>query len=88
MDKVHRDYMWCSQDFQEMLDKFNKTIEHEEIYECVGYANVRLRFCFLCFDAEKRKGKELYYVNKVQVDFHRRNICHGCLGHKLRKFSS
>ena len=90
MSKVKRDYLWCEQDFQQTLNEFNQTIapQQGELYECVGYVNVRLQICFLCFDAQKKKGKERYYVNKLQLAFHRKNICHSCLGHKLRLFAS
>ena len=86
MDKVKRDYMWHIQEFQETLEQFNRD-NSDEHFKCVGYANVRLSFCSYCFDAEKSRGRELYYVNKDQLAQHRQNICHGCLGHKLRRFA-
>ena len=90
MNKVKRDYSWCDQDFQQLLKEYNNNIASDdgEMYECVGYANVRMQFCYLCSDAEKRKGNELYYVNRLQVPYHKKNICHGCLGYKLRLFAS
>ena len=87
ISKVKRDYDWDDEDFKRALDKYNDTIAWEQ-YECVGYANVRLQFCSLCFDVEKEgKHRELYYVNKVQVLSYKMNICHGCLGHKLRNLA-
>ena len=94
--RIKRDYLWSDEEFKKTLQKFNATIDDDRAhsedvkgrYECVGYANVRLQFCSLCFDAEKEKRRELYYVNKQEIAHHRQNICHGCLGYKLRIFAS
>ena len=86
-DNIKRDYTLSKWDFKEALKKFNVDENQSEEYECVGSANVRLQFCSFCFDAEKTKERDVYYVNKHQVAAHRQNICHGCLGYRLRQFS-
>ena len=47
----------------------------------MGYANVNLRFCCRCYDAEKTKETVLYFVNIFDdVSQVRETLCYGCTG--------
>ena len=80
-DNVKRDYYWDKGEFNNMLEKYNETVQDKYdgdkvCYKCVGCANVRFRFCTYCYDVDKRNSKELYYVNTLQIAQHRPDSQH------------
>ena len=79
---VKRFYFPNKKDFTKALNEYYKRAKDRKIeYKQVGYANVNLRFCCRCYDAEKTKETELYFVdifhNVSQV---RETLCYGCIG--------
>ena len=86
-ENIQRDYKWSAEEFQEVLKHFNDSSNEWE-YKCVGCANICLQFCSFCFDAEKTKRRDVYFVNELEIAHHRQNICRGCLGFKLRLFQN
>lgn len=54
-------------------------------FMCVGLANVRLKFCSICYDVDKENEVELYYVDTDDISQHRAVLCHGCIGNLIIK---
>lgn len=71
----YRSNIGFQKDFSSDGANLNKTK-----FVCVGLANVRLKFCSLCFDIRKKDSQELYFVDKYDISHHRTILCYGCLG--------
>ena len=79
---VKRFYFPNKKDFTKALNEYYKRAKDRKIeYKQVGYANVNLRFCCRCHDAEKTKETDLYFVNIFDnVSQIRETLCYGCIG--------
>lgn len=87
------DYEWYYfedvKEFRRTLKSFNESNKGDAAsahFTGVGYANVRLRFCSSCFDANKTLPLDLYFINRLQKSVNRTVLCLGCLGSILRKY--
>ena len=80
--KVLRFYFTCKKEFMKALKKYCNAKENQrKKYMKVGLANVKLRLCCRCHDAEKTLKTDLYFVNILDdSSFVRETLCYGCLG--------
>ena len=78
-----RYYFETTEQFRYQLKSFNR--DQRNSFQCVGYANIKLRFCGRCYDAGKNLPLDLYFVNRKPNRDLPRNLCLGCLGVFLEK---
>lgn len=72
------------EEFRRQYNDFNNKDRNIE-FHCVGYANIRLRFCGRCFDANKDLPLDLYFVNRKPNEVIPQTLCLGCLGVYLKE---
>lgn len=72
------------EEFRIQYNDFNNKDRNID-FHCVGYANIRLRFCGRCYDADKDLPLDLYFVNRKPNEDIPQNLCLGCLGVYLKE---
>ena len=72
------------EEFRIQYNDFNNRDRYTE-FHCVGYANIRLRFCGRCLDANKDLPLDLYFVNRKPNENIPQKLCLGCLGVYLKE---
>ena len=72
------------EEFRRQFNSFNDKDQSIDL-QCVGYANIKLRFCGRCYDAKKDLPLDLYFVNRKPNKAIPQNLCLGCLGVFLKQ---
>ena len=96
---INRYYFPNDDDFNTALRTFNSSSQHRKTttdnripsteqrkrsyFTSVGHANVRLKMCCMCHDGGKSVGKDVYFVDTLDISQRRTVLCYGCLGRKL-----
>lgn len=80
--EVLRFYFTSKREFKDALSQYYERKQNPKVkYKQVGYANVNLRLCWRCHDAEKTMETDLYFVNILNNSSHiRETLCYGCMG--------
>ena len=83
---IQRFHFAPDKQFKRLLNDFNKSNRENVFLSCVGYANVKLRFCTRCFDLKKTVKHDLYFINKTHKSSFPEVFCFGCVGFIVRSF--
>ena len=85
-DVIQRFHFTPDKQFKKLLNEYNKSNRENALLACVGYANVKLRFCTRCFDLKKTACQDLYFINKTYKSSFPKIFCFGCVGFIIRRF--
>lgn len=54
-------------------------------FHYIGYANTKLKFCTRCYDIDRKKSLDQYFIETKEKTQYKTIYCYGCMGYILRK---
>jgi len=69
--------------YNQFVDEYNEIVNNDvkHKFKCVGYANVRFKFCTACWDENKVEmmEKDLYFIDESEGKSARTVLCSECM---------